>query len=97
MNLPPMLKKFQTNAIMGINSLIDTCVILKPSIQHMPYNYNNGTIDSGTQLGTNAALIDFIKVNKIKYTITSKYGDKLSISIDEYNSCIHAIEIYPYY
>lgn len=92
MNLPPMLKKIQANAIMSINGLINTRITQK-SYKPSNYNSNNVTYKSGT----NTVLIDFIKDNKIKYTITSKYGDKLNISIDDYNSHIHAIEIYPYY
>lgn len=81
---------------MSINGLINTRIAQK-SYKPSNCNSNNVTYSSITRLSTNAALIDFIKDNKIKYTITSKYCDKLNISIDEYDSHIHAIEIYPYY
>lgn len=45
----------------------------------------------------NTNLIAFIKDNKIKYSIIDRYGNKLDISVDAYDSRIHAIKIYPYY
>ncbi len=60
--------------------------ILNPRMPCMQYTHANNT-----------NLIAFIKDNKIKYSIIDRYGNKLDISVDAYDSRIHAIKIYPYY